>query len=58
MPSFRRFHSANVNRDVAPVKGWRYGGYSCEIGPQNGPADGAPEFEVRGLESEGTTGDA
>ena len=56
MPSFRRFPGANVPRDVTPVKGWRNGGVSRETGTANGPAAEAPEFEARGLESEGMTG--
>jgi hypothetical protein len=56
MPSFRRFRGANVPGDVTLVKGWRNRGDSCETGIANGPAADAPEFEARGLESEGVSG--
>jgi len=56
VPSFRRFHGANVPRDVTLVKGWRNGGDSCETGTDSGPAADAPEFEARGLGNEGISG--
>jgi hypothetical protein len=55
VPSFRRFHRVNVTGDEAPVKGWRHRGNLCESGTF-GPAVAASEFEVRGLEREGTSG--
>jgi hypothetical protein len=56
MPSFRRFHSANVATDETLVKGWRIKGDSCEIGPANGPAADSLEREARGLQAEGKSG--
>ena len=58
MPSFRRFHSGNVTGDVSLVKVWRDGGDSRDNGPDHGLAASTPGFEVRGLESEGMSGNA
>jgi hypothetical protein len=56
MPSFRRFPSANVPRDVTPVKGWRNGGVSREAGTDYGSLARPPGMRGEGLGSEGMTG--
>jgi hypothetical protein len=47
-----------VNTDETLVKGWRIKGDSCEIAPANGPAADALEYEARGLQAEGKSGNA